>query len=176
MSNWQNSTFRQTSGRLDLEGLRKRVAGKAALAGEPGWWGCIEYFDRVETWAPARVADELSDDVSGLTLAWPGGNLRADRTQGGFWVTEIELGSGDTPCRSRQSQVLVWGKALGTANGRTRFGEGRVKSFHLPIQVGPGTKARVTASRVAVQDPGTGAWHDHGTVLGKIEPEGGNQP
>jgi hypothetical protein len=179
MSEWSDSHIRTQSGHLDLGSLRDAVAAKAGQVEGEGWWACVEYFDDVRILRPTQVIEDLNENTSGLTLAWPGGNLRADRLTGGeFWVTEVELAKGTAngarPCKTRSGRALVWGKAQGPGESGMRFGEGRVKPFDLPVEAPAGVSAHVETTRVAVKDD-HGVYREHATILGQIVPGTGGK-
>jgi hypothetical protein len=170
MTQWQNGHVRTESARHGLGSLRESVGKHAARAEGDGWWACVEYFDNVRTIKPAAAAEALNEDTSGLTMAWPGGNLRADRLPDGeYWVTVVELTDGDgaQPCKTSPSQALVWGKAPKEGESDTEFGEGRVKAFTLPIKAPKGAEARVETTRVATKDE-HGVYREYATILGRI--------
>ncbi len=167
--NWIPSQLSRVSRRESLDALCKRVLELAT--DEPGYWASVERFSDVQFVKPRDAAGVIDGDMVGLTLTWPQGTLRADRdTSGEFWVAELELGKGER-CMVAQSQLLVWGKAGQQEQGGTRFHDGRVKSFILPLTAAENQTAVVTATRVAEQAD-SGAWREVAIVLGPLVTRG----
>lgn len=167
---WTPAQLSRASRRDSLDALRKRVSELAT--DEPGYWASVECFSDVTFVKPRDAARIMNGDLVGLTLTWPQGTLRADRDAAGeFWVAELVLGKGE-PCMVAQSQLLVWGKAGKQEQGGTRFHDGRVKSFVLPLLAAEKQEALVKATRVAEQHAESGAWREVAIVLGPLVTRG----